>query len=180
MRKFLICLGSLAMLSGVALYAAQAKRLVGDVSPANVRGRATVSEVINRVPATNPVRDLQVYLFETNSMKPFEELQRKCRRAMAQPKLDSDYTYRLCEAALAEAVQLIPTLPAVATAKTGAEGAFSFESVAPGKLYEVIGVKSGEDGSPIVIVAKTARLRPGQQVAVELSENAPWTGPAVE
>jgi len=180
MRKWLVCLIGLGMLSGGAVYSAQAQRLVGEASPAGVRGRATVSEAINRTQATNPVRDLQVYLFETASVKPFEDLQRKCRRAMAQPKADADYTYRLCEAALAEAVQLIPTLPAVATAKTGADGAFSFDHLAPGKLYHVIGVKSGEDGSPIVIVVKTARLRPGQQVVVELSENAPWTGPAIE
>jgi hypothetical protein len=180
MRKLLACLGWLGMLCGATAFAAQAQRLVGEVSRASVRGRATVSEVINRKAATNPVRDLQVYLFATDSVKPFEELQRKCRRAMAQPKADAEYTYRLCEAALAEAVQLIPTLPAVATAKTGADGAFSFENVTPGKLYHVIGVKPGEDGSPVVIVVKTARLRPGQQVAVELSENAPWTEPAVE
>jgi len=180
MRRLRVFLSWLAMLSSASLCAAQAQRLVGDVSPASVRGRATVSEVINRTPATNPVRDLQVYLFAAESVKPFEDLQHKCRRAMAQPKADPDYTYRLCEAALAEAVQLIPTLPAVAEAKTGADGAFSFEHVAPGKLYHVIGVKSGEDGSPIVIVVKTARLRPGQQIAVELSENTPWTGATAE
>jgi hypothetical protein len=177
MRELFACLSWLAMLGGAALYAEQAKRLVGEVSPASVRGRATVFETINRAVTTNPVRDLQVYLFNPEATKPFEELQQKCRRAMAQPKADPVQTYHLCEIALAEAFELIPTLPAVATAKTGADGSFSFDNVAPGRPYHVIGIKSGEGGSPIVVVGKTTRLRPGQQLALELSENDPWTGP---
>jgi hypothetical protein len=167
------------MLGGAALYAGQAKRLVEEVSPASVRGRATAIETINRKPTTNPVRDLQVYLFNPEATKPFEELQHKCRRAMAQPKADPVQTYQLCEIALAEAFELIPTLPAVATVKTGADGSFSFDNVPPGKPYHVIGIKAGEIGNPIVIVVKTTRLRPGQQLALELSENDPWTGPVM-
>jgi hypothetical protein len=180
MREVFACLIWLGMLGGAALNAGQAQRLVGEVSPASVRGRATVNEVINRKPATNPVRDVQVYLFDPGVTRPFEDLQRKCRRAMAQTKSDPMQTYQLCETALAEAFELIPTLPAVATAKTGADGSFSFDNVAPGRPYHVIGIKPGESGSPIVMVFKTTRLRAGQQFALELSENAPWTGPLVE
>jgi hypothetical protein len=165
------------MLGGAALYAGQAKRLVSEVSLASVRGRVTVFETINRTATTNPVRDLQVYLFTPEATKPFEELQLRCRRAMAQPKADPMQTYRLCERALAEAFELIPTLPAMATARTDPEGSFHFDDVAPGRQYHVIGIKPDQDGRPIVIVAKTTHLRPGQKLTLELSENDPWTGP---
>lgn len=98
---------------------------------------------------------------------------------MARPKADPVQTYRLCESALAEAFDLIPTLTAVAKVKTGADGSFSFDNVEPGRAYHVIGIKPGEAGSPIMIVAKTPRLRPGQQLTLALSENDPWTGPVM-
>ena len=176
MRKLLLCLSWLGMLGGAALCAGQAKRLVSDVSPASVGGRATVFETINRTATTNPVRDLQVYLFTWEAGKPFEQLQHKCRRAMAQPKADPMQTYQLCETAQAEAFGLIPTLPAAATARTGPDGSFYFDGVAPGRQYHVIGLKRDEGGSPIVIVAKTPPLRAGQKLTLELSENDPWTG----
>lgn len=179
MRKLLPCVSWLVMLGGAALYAGQAKRLVTEVSPASVRGRATVFETINRTATTNPVRNLQVYLFTPEASKPFEELQLRCRRAMAEPNADHVQTYHLCETALAQAFELIPKLPAMATALTDPEGAFYFDNVAPGRQYHVIGIKPDEDGRPIVIVKKTTRLRPGQRLTLELSENDPWTGPVV-
>jgi len=179
MRNLFACLSGLGMLWGVALFAGQTQRLAGDVPLASLRGRAVVFETINRKETVNPVRDLQVYLFNPEATKPFEELQYKCRRAMAQPKANPVQTYHLCEMALAEAFELVPTLPAVATAKTAADGAFSFEKVPAGRPYHVIGIKPGESGSPVVIVIKTTRLRPGQQLTLELSENEPWTGPVM-
>jgi len=179
MRKLFACLIWLGMLGGAVRSAGQAKRLVGEVPLASVRGRAIVFETINRKETRNPVRDLQVYLFNPEATKPFEELQYKCRRAMAKPKADPVQTYNLCEVALAEAFELIPTLPAVATAKTTADGIFSFDNVPSGRSYHLIGIKPGESGSPIVIVVKTTRLRAGQQLALELSENEPWTGPVL-
>jgi len=180
MRTLFAYLTWFGMLGGVTLCAGQANRLVEEVRPASLRGHATVYETINRKAATNPVRDLKVYLFASEAVKPFEELQNKCRRVMRQPKADPVQIYQLCEIALNQAFQLVPTLPAVATAKTGGDGSFAFDNVAPGRLYHVIGIKSSEDGSPIVIVVKTSRLRPGQQLKLELSENEPWTGPIVE
>jgi hypothetical protein len=165
------------MLGGGALYAGQARRVGGEVLPASVRGRVTVFETINRTPTTNPVRDLQVYLFTLEASKPFEELQQKCRRAMAQQNADPVWMYRLCEAALAEAFGLIPKLPAMATARTDPDGFFHLDNLAPHRQYHLIGVRRDEDGSPIVVVAKTPRLRPGQKLTLELSENDPWTGP---
>ncbi len=180
MRGFLACLSLLAMLGGTWLCAGQANRLVEEVRPASVRGHATVYETINRKAATNPVRDLKVYLFASEAVKPFEELQNKCRRVMRQPKADPVQIYQLCEIALNQAFQLVPTLPAMATAKTGADGSFAFDNVAPGRRYHVIGIKPGEDGSPIVMVIKTSSIRPGQRLNLELSENAPWTGPIIQ
>jgi hypothetical protein len=176
MHKLLPAVSWLGMLAGAALLGGQALRPAGEVSPASVRGRATVSETVNRTPSTNPVRDLQVYLFTMEASKPFEELQHKCRRAMAQPKADPLQTYHLCERALAEAFELIPRLPAAAMARTDRQGSFCFDNVAPGRQYHVIGVKRDEGGSPIVVVVKTTRLLPGQKLTLELSENEPWTG----
>ena len=180
MRGFLACVGWVGMLAGAAVYAQEPNRLVEKVSPASVRGRATVYETINRTAATNPVRNLNVYLLASESAKPFEELQNKCRRVMRQPKGDPVQIYQLCQIAQAQAFALVPTLPAMATAKTGADGSFTFDNVAPGRSYHVIGIKSSEDGSPIVIATKTSRLRPGQRLDLELSENSPWTGPIIE
>jgi hypothetical protein len=165
------------MLGGAVLYAGQAKRVAGEVSPASVRGRVTVFETINRTPTTNPVRDLHVYLLTLEAGKPFEELQQKCRRAMAQPNGDPVRIYQLCEGARAEAFELIPKLPAMAAARTDHDGSFYFDNVAPERQYHVIGIKRDEGGSPLVIVAKTPRLRSGQKLTLELSENDPWTGP---
>jgi hypothetical protein len=167
------------MLCGAALYAGQARQPPGDVLPASVRGRVTVVENINRTVTTNPVRDLQIYLFTSEASKPFQELQRKCRRAMAQPHADPVRKYQLCEIALAEAFELVPNLPAMATARTGPDGSFHFDNVTPDRQYNVIGIKRDEVGSPIVIVGKTPRLRPGQKLTLELSENDPWTGPLI-
>jgi len=179
MRKLLLCLSGLALLGGAALYAGQAKRVAGEVSPASVQGRVTVFETINRTPTTNPVRDLRVYIFTLEASKPFEELQLKCRRATAQPKADPVRTYQLCETALAEAYALVPSLPATATARTDRAGSFHLDDLAPDRQYHLVGIKRDEGGSPIVVVAKTPRLRSGQKLTLELSENEPWTGPLI-
>jgi hypothetical protein len=78
---------------------------------------------------------------------------------------------------LAEAFELVPRLPAVATARTDRDGSFRFDNLEPGRRYHLVGIKPGGVGSPVVIVATTARLRPGEHLALELSENDPWTGP---
>jgi hypothetical protein len=122
------------------------------------------------------VRDLTVYLFTLEASKPFQDLQQRCRRAMAAPRADPVQTYQLCDKALAEAVELIPRLRATATTQTDRDGSFRFENVAAGRRYQVVGVKPGEGGSPVVVVATTARLRQGENVTLSLSENEPWTG----
>jgi hypothetical protein len=98
---------------------------------------------------------------------------------MAQLNADPVQTYQLCERVLTQAFDLIPQLPAMATARTNPDGSFYFDNVAAGRQYHVIGIKHDEDGRPIVIGAKTTRLRPGQKLTLELSENDPWTGPVM-
>jgi hypothetical protein len=96
---------------------------------------------------------------------------------MARPNADPVQTYQLCDKALAEAFDLVPRLPALATAQTGRDGSFLFDNLEPGRRYHLVGIKPNEVGSPIVIEAKTSPLRPGELVKLELSENDPWTGP---
>jgi len=176
-RKVLLRLSAFGLVSGAILYAGQAERLLKPTTPASVGGRVTVLETINRKPVTNPVRDLDVFLFTMEASKPFQDLQHKCRRAMAQPNADPVQTYKLCDKCLAEAFELVARLPATATARTGRDGSFRFENVEPGRSYHVVGIKPAEGGSPIVVVGTTARLRPHELVLLDLSENDPWTGP---
>jgi len=178
-RKLLARAGWLGMLGAAVFYAGQANRSVSEAPRATLRGRAIVFENINRKPTTNPVRNLQVYLFSPEATRPFEELQQKCRRALARPKAGPVATHRLCERALGEAFELIPTLAAMAKAKTGADGSFSFDNVEPGRPYHVIGIKPDEEGRPIIMVVKTPCLHPGQRLTLALSENDPWTGPVM-
>jgi hypothetical protein len=96
---------------------------------------------------------------------------------MAPLSADPIRTYQFCEGVLAEAFVLVPQLPAIATTRSGPDGLFSCDKVTAGKQYQVIGIKYDQDQRPIVIPAKTERLRPGQELSLELSENAPWTGP---
>lgn len=171
---------SLLAIGAAAAYAGQAQHLVRQMPvPGSVSGHVTVVETINRKMATNPVRDLKVYLFTYEATRPFRELQQKCRRAMAHPDADPVRTYQLCDQALAEAYNLVPNLPAVATAQTDRDGTFQFDNVLAGREYHLIGIKPAEGGSPIIVVETIKGLRSGGKVRLELSENDPWTGPLV-
>ena len=177
MRHALVLLNGLCLLSGMVVHAGQTTSLLKPAAPASVGGRVTVVETIGKKTMTNPVTHLTVYLFTMEASKPFQDLQIKCRRAMARPNADPVQTFNLCDRCLADAFDLIPHLEAVATAETGRDGSFRFENLAPGRRYHVVGIKPPEGGSPIVIEAKIGQLRAGQHVALELSENDPWTGP---
>jgi len=177
MRHALVMVNGLCLLSATALYAGQATRLLKPAAPASVGGRVTVVETIGKKTMTNPVTHLTVYLLTLEASKPFQDLQIKCRRAMARPDADPVQTFKLCDRCLSEAFDLVPHLEAVATAETDRDGSFRFENLAPNRRYHVVGIKPPEGGSPIVVEAKIGQLRAGQRVALELSENDPWTGP---
>lgn len=177
MRVVLATLGWFCIACGAALYAGQAAHLLKPSNPASLQGRVTVVETVSRTTKTNPVPNVKFYLFTLEESKPFIDLQQRCRRAMARPEADPVKTYQLCDQALAEAFKLVPRLPALAAAQTDSDGSFQFDNLEPGHRYHLVGIKPAEVGSPIVIVAKTAPLRPGEHVSLELSQNDPWTGP---
>jgi len=144
------------------------------VLPATIEGRITVVLIVNRTRETNPLRSLPVYLFAVEDSRPLQALQRRCRGALAQPRMDPVSVYETCRKCLAEAAELVPRLPATATTQTDREGFYRFDNVPALRRYQVVGVKVEED-EPIVIVGLTPRLRSGQRVALDLSENDPWT-----
>jgi len=143
-------------------------------SAADIQGKVTVDMTINRTFGTHPVRDLTLHLLKVEDARPLQELQIKCRSAVSKPKADPVAAYQLCSKGLAEAVELVPRLPLAATTRTDREGFYRFDGVETGKQYQVVGVKV-EDGTPIVIVGLTGKLKPGERVRVDLSENDPWT-----
>jgi hypothetical protein len=163
-----------------AAFAGQARHLVRQMpEPASVFGRVTAVERVNKTTATDPVPHVKVYLFTYAAGKPFRDLQQKCRRAMADRFGDPERIYRVCDQAMTDAFNLVPTLPAIASGETGRDGDFAFDNLAPGRDYQLIGIKPEEGGSPIVIVKTIKRLHSGDKIKMELSENDPWTGPLV-
>jgi hypothetical protein len=145
-----------------------------DVPPAGIEGRVTVVLSVRRATETHPVGNLTVYLFKLEQSRPLQELQRKCRGALAQPRLDAIGAYNTCQKCLAEAVELVPRLSYAATTRTSHEGLYRFDHVPPAQRYQVVAVRT-EDEEHIVIVGLTPKLRPGQRVTLDLSENEPWT-----
>lgn len=142
--------------------------------PAAIEGRITVVLSVKRTRETHPVRNLTVYLFKLEASRPLQELQRKCRGALAQPRLDAIGAYNTCQKCLVEAVELVPRLSSAATARTDHEGFYRFDNVPPARRYQVVAVRTEEE-EHIVIVGLTPKVRPGQRVILDLSENEPWT-----
>ena len=150
-------------------------------STAAIEGRITVAETVNRVARTEPLRNLTVFLFTLDQSKPLLDLERKCRRSMSHPASTSRAegsnafaAYNICMQCLSDAMQLVPRLPATASVKTDADGAYKFEGIEPGRRYQVVSVKTQED-EPTVITGLSQRLKPSQRAKVDLSENDPWT-----
>jgi hypothetical protein len=143
--------------------------------PASISGRVTVHMTVGRTFGEHPVANLPLYLLRIDDSKALQELQRKCRRAVARTQADAAAAaYETCVASLAEAAKLVPELPATASGKTDREGNFRFENVPAGGRYQVVGVKY-EGDEPVVIVGLTPRLKPGGESQLRLSENDPWT-----
>jgi hypothetical protein len=178
MRDVTRCVGSLLVSAlTAAWYCKPAAGQARAAPPAAVEGRITVVMNVNRTVSTYPLRDLPVYLFKLEQSRPFEELQRKCRKAMARsgggPSV-AFAAYNVCATSLSDAVELVPRLPAGATTQTDREGFYHFDAVPSRQRYQVVAVKV-EDDEPIVIVGLTPPLKPGQGVKLDLSENDPWT-----
>ena len=83
--------------------------------------------------------------------------------------------YNTCSQSLAEAIELVPNLPAVASTETDRDGNYTFDDVPAAGRYQVVGVKQGEGGEPIVVVGVTQKLKAGDRVTLNFSANDPWT-----
>lgn len=153
---------------------AQALRSIPKPASANVRVHITIDEVVGRKVQTNPIPKIKLYLLLVENTRPLVELQEACRRATADPNAIPYQTYRTCDQNMRQAVTLVSTLPAVATAETDRDGQYDFGEVPPAS-YKVIAVKNVEDGEPIVIVGATNKLKTGEHVTLNLSANDPWT-----
>ena len=161
--------------SCACLWAGHALRTTVNVPLAGIAGRITVDEVVGRKLQSDPVLKLKLYLLKVEDSRPLQDLQLRCRRAVAQPNADPLRAYNTCAQSLAEAVALVPKLPYVASTETDREGFYTFENVPTTGRYQVVGVKQVEGGEPLVIVGITNKLKAGERVTLHLSANDPWT-----
>jgi len=175
MRKHTTSMSFVALFSCAFLGAGQALRTPVNVPPAGIAGRITIDEVVGRKLQSNPVSKLKLYLLKVEDSRPLEDLQQRCRRAVAQPGADPLSAYNTCAQGLREAVALVPRLPSVASTETDREGLYRFEGVPVAGRYQVVGVKEVEGGEPLVIVGITNKLKAGERVTLDLSANDPWT-----
>jgi hypothetical protein len=141
--------------------------------PAAIEGRLSVIEGVGRSVEARPFRNVTVYLLDLEQSKPLQELQHQCRTATAKPGNDF-VAVNVCLGGLSEAVKLVPSLPSTARAQSDRDGVYKFESVPPGRRYQVVCVLVDE-GEPVVLVGLTPKLKPGKRVTLDLRENDPWT-----
>lgn len=153
----------------------QALRSTVNGPTAGVWGHITMDEVVGRAAQSSPIPKLKLYLLRVEDSRPLVELQERCRRATADPNANPLRAYQACDQGLRQAVDLVPTLPAVATAETDRNGQYEFPTVPAAGRYNVVGVKAVQGGEPLVMVGVTNRLKAGDRVTLNLSANDPWT-----
>jgi len=179
MPKRILSVICIALFCCACLRAGQAYRTTTTVPPpAGIQGRVTFDVFVGRKPQSDPVSKLKLYLLKDEDSRPLQELQQRCRRATAQPKVDPLSVYHICTQSLAQAVELVPTLPSVARTETDREGFYEFGSVPAAGRYHVVGVKIEKDSEPLVVVGVTNKLKGGERVTLNFSANDPWTGSA--
>jgi len=71
----------------------------------------------------------------------------------------------------------VPRLLRTARTKTDARGCYRFNDVPAGTKYQIVGVSVEEDGT-IIVVGMTPKLKAGEKLRLDLSENDPWTAPS--
>ena len=141
---------------------------------ASVLGRVTVHETRGRTFGEHPIANLSLYLIRVEDGKALHELQRKCRKAVAQGQSNPAEAYDVCMQSISDAARMVPQMASAIKAQTDRDGNYRFENVPAGGRYQVVGVKY-EGDEPVLIVGLTAKLRPGQEFIVNLSENEAWT-----
>lgn len=152
----------------------KASRLTTTPPTASVLGRVTVHETVGRKFEEHPVANLSLFLIRVEDGKAFQELQRKCRKAVAQGQSNPAAAYDICMQSISEGARMVPQMGSAIKAQTDREGNYRFENVPAGGRYQVVGVKY-EGDEPVLIVGLTARLKAGQEFIVNLSENEAWT-----
>jgi len=175
MRKEITSISCAVLFSCAYSWAGQALRTTTNVAPAGIAGRITVDEVVGRKLQSNAVSKLKLYVLRVEDSQPLQDLQQRCRRAVAQPTADPLRAYNTCAQSLAEALALVPKLPSVASTETDREGFYRFENLPAAGRYQVVGVKEVLGAEPLVIVGITNKLKAGERVTLHLSANDPWT-----
>ena len=175
MRQTVFAAGSSLLIFSVALWAGQALRTTVKAPTGEVRGHITIDEVVGTKAQSNPVPELKLYLLRVDDARPLVVLQENCRRATSDPNADPVRAYQTCDQSLRQAVNLVPTLPSVATTETDRDGQYEFAEVPATGRYKVVGVKKVEGAEPFLLVGMTNRLRAGERITLNLSANDPWT-----
>ena len=175
MRKQVLALSCLALISCAILCGGQALRSTATVPAARVRGQITIDEVVGKKVQSNPIPKLKLFLLRVDDSRPLVELQESCRRATADPNADPLRAYKTCDQNLRRAVDLVPTLRSVATTETDRDGQYEFAGVPASDRYRVVGFKLVEGAEPVVLVGVTEKLKAGERVTLDLSANYPWT-----
>jgi hypothetical protein len=177
MRKQNLILTCTALIWSATSLHSQALRSSPTARTAGVRGHITINEVVGRQAQSTPIARLRLYLLRVDDSRPLVQLQDSCRRAMKDPDQDPLRAYNTCSQGLRQVVELVPTLPAVATTETDRDGSYEFAEVPATGRYYVVGVKSLEGAEPWAMVGLTNKLVAGQRVSLDLSANDPWTQP---
>jgi hypothetical protein len=176
MRKQILAI-SCAMLfpCGVLCRGQQALRSNIKIPTAGVRGRITIDEVVGHAVQSNPIPKLKLYLLRADDTQPLVQLQERCRRATADANANPLRAFRTCDDGLRQAVNLVPTLPSVATTETDRYGQYEFPEVPAAGRYNVVAVKTVEGAEPLVMVGITNKLQAGDRITLNFSANDPWT-----
>jgi hypothetical protein len=175
MCKPIVALTCSLLSSCAILWGGQAFRSTLKVPPAGVKGRITIDEVVGHDAQTNPIAKLKIYLLRVEDSRSLVELQEGCRRVTADLNVDPLKAYQTCEQNLQQAMDMLPTLPAVATTETDRNGEYEFAEIPAAGRYKVVGVKTVEGAEPYLVVGMTNKLKPGERVIINLSANDPWT-----
>ena len=174
MLRITSLIGLFLMLNPLALAFQKASRFTTTPPMASVHGRVSVHMTVGRTFGEHPVPNLSLYLFRVEDSKAFQELQRRCRKAVGQGQSNPTAAYDVCMQSLSEAARLVQQMTPTATGLTDREGNYKFETVPAGGRYQVVGVKY-EGDEPVVIVGLTTKLKPSEECKVNLSENEAWT-----
>ena len=175
MWRALVLPALLSFLVGLPAFSQQrSSQFVKTQPTGSISGKVTVQMTVGRTVGEYPVANLSLYLLRVEDGKALHDLQRKCRQALARTSSDPGATYDLCTQSQAEAARLVPQLAVAATSQTGRDGQYRFSAVQAGGQYQIVGLRyDGEE--PTLVVALTRKIKAGEDINLNLSENGDWT-----